>query len=52
MVEQVTDVTEQDVLALAAIIAESATIGLTADATNFYTISLNHKYVHTRSTIN
>ena len=40
MVEQVTDVTELDVLA---IIAEWAMIGLTADVTNFYTISLNHK---------
>ena len=43
MVEQVTDVTELDVLALATIIAEWAMIVLTADVTNFYTISLNHK---------
>ena len=40
MVEQVTDETELDVLA---IIVECAMIGLTADVTNFYTISLNHK---------
>ena len=40
MVEQVTDVTKLDVLA---IIADGAMIGLTADVTNFYTISLNHK---------
>ena len=35
MVGQVTDVTEQDVLALAVIIAQSAMIGLTVDVTKF-----------------
>ena len=43
MVGQVNDVTELDVLALAAITAECAIIVLTADVTVFYTISLNHK---------
>ena len=43
VVGQVTDETEQDALALAAIIAEWVMIGLTADVTNFYTLSLNHK---------
>ena len=35
VVREVTDVTEQDVLALDAIIAEWAMIGLTADVTKF-----------------
>ena len=35
MIGQVTDVIEQDVLALTAIITEQAVIGLTADVTKF-----------------